>query len=124
MEPIAPLLLWYKTMFIARNRDLLLKVIGKIRYSPIIIRNNRKHKGQIWRHSWNLYIISTQIDDSEADFFAREWSASKIKQIQAKYWKSWDTGRQSGGGKIVATFYDLCSKIGSGSPATETIQLV
>ena len=33
-----------------------------------------------------------------------------------------DTGRQSGGGRTVATFYDLCSEIWSGSPVTESIQ--
>ena len=33
-----------------------------------------------------------------------------------------DTGRQSGGGRIVATFYDLCSEIWSESPATKSLQ--
>ena len=35
-----------------------------------------------------------------------------------------DAGRQSGGGRIVATFCDLCSQIWCGSPATESIQAV
>lgn len=30
-----------------------------------------------------------------------------------------DTGRQSGGGRVDATFFDLCSQIWSGSPATK-----
>ena len=33
-----------------------------------------------------------------------------------------DAGQQSGGSRIVATFYDLCSEIWSGSPAMESIQ--
>ena len=33
-----------------------------------------------------------------------------------------DAGRQSGEGRIVATFYDFCSEIWSRSPATEFIQ--
>ena len=33
-----------------------------------------------------------------------------------------DAERQSGGGRIVATFYDRYSEIWSGSPATESIQ--
>ena len=33
-----------------------------------------------------------------------------------------DTGWQSGGGRIVATFHYFCSVIWSGSPATESIQ--
>ena len=38
-----------------------------------------------------------------------------------KYRKALDTGRQSGSGRVVATFYDLCSQIWSGSPAAESI---
>ena len=33
-----------------------------------------------------------------------------------------DAGQQSGGRSIADTFYDLCSEIWSGSPATESIQ--
>ena len=33
-----------------------------------------------------------------------------------------DAGQQSGGGRIVATFYDLCREIWSESPAAEYIQ--
>ena len=56
------------------------------------------------------------------DLFTRGRIASKIKQIRAKCRKALDTGRQSGGGRIVATFYKLCCEIWSGSPATESIQ--
>ena len=56
------------------------------------------------------------------DFFTRERIVSKIKQIRAKYWKALDARRQSGGGRIAATFYDLCSEIWSGSPAMGSIQ--
>ena len=55
------------------------------------------------------------------DFFTREGITSKIKQIRAQYWKALDAGRQSGGGRIVATFYDLCSEIWSGSSSAESI---
>ena len=54
--------------------------------------------------------------------FHQKSIASKIKQIRANYQKALDVGRQSGGGRIVATFYDLCSEIWSGSLATESIQ--
>ena len=42
------------------------------------------------------------------DFFTRERIASKIKQIRAKYRNALDVRWQSGAGKLVATFYDLC----------------
>ena len=41
----------------------------------------------------------------------RERIASKIKCIRVKYRKAFDIGRQSGGERVVATFYDLCSEI-------------
>ena len=56
------------------------------------------------------------------DFFTRERIASKIKCIRVKYRKALDTGRQSGGGRVVATFYDRCSEIWSGSPATGSME--
>ena len=56
------------------------------------------------------------------DSFTRESIASKINQIRAKYWKALEVGQQSGEGRIVATFYDLCSKKWSDSPGTESVQ--
>ena len=47
------------------------------------------------------------------DFFTKEMIVSKIKQIRSKYRKALDAGRQSGRGKIEATFYDICREIWS-----------
>ena len=57
-----------------------------------------------------------------ADFFTGKKIATKIKQIRARYQKALDAGHQSGGGRIVATFYGLCSEIWSWSTATESSQ--
>ena len=43
--------------------------------------------------------------------FTREKIATKIKQIRASYRKALDSGKQSGVGRVVATFFDLCSQI-------------
>ena len=45
----------------------------------------------------------------------------KIKQTFVKYGKAFDTGQQSGGGRIFITLFDICNEIRSGSPATESI---
>ena len=58
------------------------------------------------------------------DFFIRDRTVSKIKQIQAKYRKVLETGQQSGGGGIVARFYDLCSEIWSGHQQWNLFNLV
>ena len=42
--------------------------------------------------------------------------ASKIKDIRKKYKKAVDSGRKSGGGRTVATFYDICNEIWGGCP--------
>ncbi len=45
----------------------------------------------------------------------------KVKTIRGNFKKAVDKGRRSGGGRIVMTFYDLCSDIWAGAPATKSI---
>jgi hypothetical protein len=52
----------------------------------------------------------------------KERVVAKIKALRLKYRKALDSGRKSGGGRVVAQFYDICSKIWSGSPAAEAIE--
>ena len=54
--------------------------------------------------------------------FTRERIASKIKDIRKKYKKAVDSGRKSGGGRTVATFYDTCHEIWGGCPATTSLE--
>ena len=53
----------------------------------------------------------------DVSLFTRERIASKIKDIRKKYKKSVDCGRRSGGGRTVATFYDVCNEIWGGCPS-------
>ena len=53
--------------------------------------------------------------------FRREEIAAKIKQMRVSYRKVLDSGKQSGGGRVAVTFFDLCNQIWSGSPATESM---
>ena len=50
--------------------------------------------------------------------FTKERINLKIKVIRQKYRTALDSGKRSGGGRIVAQFYDKCSVIWGGSPAT------
>ena len=52
----------------------------------------------------------------------KERISAKVKSIRTKYKKAVDVGRRSGGGRIVMTFYDLCSEIWEGSPSTNSIE--
>ena len=52
--------------------------------------------------------------------FTKERVKNKLKRIRSGYKKAVDSGRKSGGGRIVATFYDECSEIWAGSPAVES----
>lgn len=54
--------------------------------------------------------------------FTKERIVAKIKALRLKYRVALDSGRRSGGGRVVAQFYDICSKIWSGSPAAEAIE--
>ena len=53
--------------------------------------------------------------------FTLEKIAAKIKQMRVSYRKALDSGKQSKGGQVVATFFDLSNQIWSGSPATESM---
>ena len=53
--------------------------------------------------------------------YTREKATTKIKAIRQNYRKAIDSGRKSGGGRVAATFYEICQDIWSGSPATESI---
>ena len=57
--------------------------------------------------------------ERDVDLFTREKIGSKIKDLRKKYKKAVDTGRRSGGGRTVATFYDLCNKIWGGCPVQQ-----
>ena len=46
----------------------------------------------------------------------------KLKRIRTGYKKALDSGRRSGGGRIVTTFFDECSEIWGGSPAVECVK--
>ena len=53
--------------------------------------------------------------------FTKDKISSKVKAVRCKYRKALDSGRKSGGGRVVAFFYDLCSEIWSGSPAKQSM---
>ena len=56
------------------------------------------------------------------DLLTRERIASKIKDIRKTYNRAVDPGKKSGGGKTVETFYDVCSEIWGGCPATKSLE--
>ena len=45
----------------------------------------------------------------------------KIKRIKMQFRKAVDSGRRSGGGRIVLSLYDECNEIWAGSPAVESL---
>ena len=53
--------------------------------------------------------------------FTKERIVPKVKSMRQKYRTALDSGRRSGGGRIVAQFFDVFSKIWGGNPATESI---
>ena len=58
----------------------------------------------------------------DLSLFTRERVTSKIKDIRKKYKKAVDSGKKSGGGRTVATFYDVCNNIWGGCPATTSLE--
>ena len=56
------------------------------------------------------------------DKFTKERVSAKLKAIRQKYKKAVDSGKRSGGGRIVMTFYDLCNEIWAGAPSTTSVE--
>ena len=46
---------------------------------------------------------------------------AKLKSIRTGFKKAADTGRRSGGGRVVFTFYDLCMNLWGGLPSVTSI---
>ena len=78
-------------------------------------KGKRKKCGSIRERSVSNLPKQTESEERacSTDFFTKEMIVSKIKQIRSKYRKALDAGRQSGRGKIEATFYDICREIWS-----------
>lgn len=67
-------------------------------------------------------IRKIMVKDEEADKeFTKARVAAKLKKIRASYRQAVDIGKRSGGGRIVAMFYDSCQKLWGGSPAVTSI---
>ncbi|XP_050956819.1 uncharacterized protein LOC127157624 [Labeo rohita] len=57
----------------------------------------------------------------DATMVSKAQVTAKLKNIRSKYRHAVDTGRQSGQGRVVLIFYELCEEIWGGSPATRSI---
>lgn len=53
--------------------------------------------------------------------FDKEKIVAKFKRIKLGYRKAVDSGRRSGGGRVVTLFFDDCSELWSGCPAVEAM---
>ena len=57
------------------------------------------------------FIKNRNSDLTDNEKYTREKITTKIKATRQNYRKAIDSGRKSGGGRVVATFYDLCPSI-------------
>ena len=74
----------------------------------------------------DLFVKSypSEVDDeyphaAQLDLFTKDHILLKLKSIHLNFKKGLDSGRVSGGGRVVTCFYDICSEIWGGSPAVE-----
>lgn len=57
----------------------------------------------------------------KTEFITKERVSAKLKKMRTDYKKAVDSGRKSGGGRVVFTFYNLCESLWGGSPAVESV---
>ena len=55
------------------------------------------------------------------DSITKERVSARLKSIRTNFQKAVDTGRRSGRGRIIFTFYELCERIWDGCPAVNSI---
>ena len=102
-------------------------MIEKLLESVKEFKAQKKYEGVDWESVKDKYenirslFIKKRRDENDNETFTRDKISSKIKAMRGNYRKAVNTGRQSGGGRAVATFYELCQEIWAGSPATESI---
>ena len=58
---------------------------------------------------------------SNPSVISRDKIIPKIKRIKMQFRKAVDSGRRSGGGRVVLSLYDECSEIWGGCPAVESL---
>ena len=58
---------------------------------------------------------------NDFDSITKERVSAKLKSIRTNFKKAVDTGKRSGGGRIIFTFYELCERIWGGCPAFNSI---
>ena len=54
--------------------------------------------------------------------FTKERLLRKLKRIKLSFRKAVDSGRRSGGGRVVMALYDECYEVWAGSPAVESLE--
>ena len=57
----------------------------------------------------------------DLDSITKEWISDKLKSIRTNFKNTVDTGKKSGGGRIIFTFYELCERIWGGCPTVNSI---
>ena len=105
-------------MFLETTRDLK---VGKS-YEGVDWESVKGEYEKIHEKCVSSLPLEDEMFPHPASVFCRRPNYFNNKANCVKYRKNLDTGRQSGRSRIVATFFDICNKIWSGFPATESIE--
>ena len=57
----------------------------------------------------------------DLDSITKKRISDKLKPIRTNFKNTVDTGKKSGGGRIIFTFYELCERISGGCPTVNSI---
>lgn len=60
--------------------------------------------------------------DESPDKYTKERVVAKVKGLRLRYKAAVDSGKRSGGGRVVCSFFDQCSQVWGGSPAVESLE--
>ena len=93
-------------------------------YEGVNWESKRTKYEQIKSKFWEQY---PEVEDEkfprckDLDSIMKERVSAKLKSIRTDFKKAVDTGKRSGGERIIFTFYELCERIWGGCPAVNSI---
>jgi hypothetical protein len=89
--------------------------------ASIDYKSKKEYEGLDWESVRTKYDDISKLMAEKEVVIAKERVASKMKKLRLKYREAVDSGRRSGGGRIVTLYYELFAKLWGGSPAVESI---
>ena len=84
-------------------------------------KSKKSKNEQIFELMMKQYPMTVSENYQKKNSLNKDCITAKLKSIRTDFKKAADTGKKSGGVRVVFTFYDLCANLWGGSPAVTNL---